>query len=54
MTSNGCKKAKPVSIDVKNAPLKDVLDHCLAGQPLTYNIVDKTIVLSVRDETPKK
>jgi TonB-linked SusC/RagA family outer membrane protein len=47
------QKAKPVSIDVKNAPLKDVLDHCLADQPLTYNIVDKTIVLSVKDE-PKK
>lgn len=47
------QKAKPVSIDVKNAPLKEVLDQCLAGQPLTYSIVDKTIVLSVKDE-PKK
>ena len=47
------QKAKPVSIAVKNAPLKEVLDQCLAGQPLTYNIVDKTIVLSVKEE-PKK
>lgn len=45
------QKAKPVSIDVKNASLKDVLDRCLANQPLTYNIVDKTIVLSIKEET---
>jgi TonB-linked SusC/RagA family outer membrane protein len=47
------QKAKPVSVDVKNATLKEVLDHCLADQPLTYSIVDKTIVLSVKEE-PKR
>ncbi|HEY1201456.1 MAG TPA: carboxypeptidase-like regulatory domain-containing protein, partial [Niastella sp.] len=47
------QKATPVSIDVKNAPLKEVLDQLLHDQPLTYSIVDKTIVLSVKD-TPKK
>ncbi|AEV99848.1 SusC/RagA family TonB-linked outer membrane protein [Niastella koreensis] len=47
------QKAKPVNIDVKNVPLKVVLDQCLAGQPLTYNIVDKTIVLSLKEE-PKR
>jgi TonB-linked SusC/RagA family outer membrane protein len=44
------QKATPVTIDVKNASLKEVLDQCLAGQPLTYNIVDKTIVLSLKEE----
>jgi TonB-linked SusC/RagA family outer membrane protein len=47
------QKAKPVSIDVKNATLQEVLDHCMAGQPLTYNIVDKTIVLSLKEESKK-
>jgi TonB-linked SusC/RagA family outer membrane protein len=47
------QKATPVSINVKNAPLKEVLDQLLAGQPLTYSIVDKTIVLSVKD-VPQK
>jgi hypothetical protein len=27
------QKATPVTIDVKNASLKDVLDRCLANQP---------------------
>lgn len=44
------KKAHPVNIDMKNASLKEVLDHCLANQPLTYSIVDKTIVLSLKEE----
>ncbi|HEX6431711.1 MAG TPA: SusC/RagA family TonB-linked outer membrane protein, partial [Niastella sp.] len=44
------QKAKPVSVDMKNATLTEVLDHCLAGQSLTYSIVDKTIVLSLKDE----
>jgi TonB-linked SusC/RagA family outer membrane protein len=44
------QKAKPVTIDVKNVSLSEVLDKCLAGQPLTYSIVDKTIVLSLKEE----
>lgn len=47
------QKAKPVSIDVKNATLNEVLDRCLLGQPLTYSIVDKTIVLSLKEEPEK-
>ncbi|MBO9204113.1 MULTISPECIES: TonB-dependent receptor [Niastella] len=47
------QKAKPVTIDVKDAPLKEVLDQCLAGQPLTYSIVDKTIVLSLKEESKR-
>lgn len=44
------QKAGKVSIDMKNASLPEILDHCLANQPLTYNIVDKTIVLSLKEE----
>ncbi|WP_353719324.1 STN domain-containing protein [Dyadobacter sp. 676] len=38
-------EAGKVDINVTNAPLKEVLDACFAGQPLTYNIVDKTIIV---------
>ncbi|WP_207514084.1 TonB-dependent receptor [Longitalea luteola] len=47
------QKAKPVTIDVKDATLTEVLDLCLTEQPLTYSIVDKTIVLRLKDE-PKR
>lgn len=36
---------KPVSINVSNVPLEEVLRQCLAGQPLVYTIVDKTIII---------
>jgi TonB-dependent SusC/RagA subfamily outer membrane receptor len=40
--------SKNVDINVKNAPLNVVLDICFANQPLTYTIVDKTIVLQLK------
>jgi TonB-linked SusC/RagA family outer membrane protein len=39
------KEAKPVTIDIKNGNIKEVLDQCLKDQPLTYSIEDKTIVI---------
>jgi TonB-linked SusC/RagA family outer membrane protein len=35
-----------VSIDVKNAPVTDVLDMVLKNQPVTYKIVDNIIVIN--------
>ncbi|WP_447410770.1 STN domain-containing protein, partial [Clostridium perfringens] len=32
-------------INVKNAPLKDFLDICFKGQPLTYEIIEKAITI---------
>ena len=32
-------------INIKNAPLKDFLDICFKGQPLTYEIVEKAITI---------
>jgi TonB-linked SusC/RagA family outer membrane protein len=34
-----------VSINLKNAGLEEVLDACLKNQPLTYVIIDQTIVI---------
>ncbi len=36
---------KPVSIDVKNSSLVEVLKQCFANQPVSYSIEDKTIVV---------
>lgn len=36
---------KPVSIEVSNVLLEEVLRECLAGQALVYTIIDKTIVI---------
>ncbi|UEG51906.1 TonB-dependent receptor [Mucilaginibacter daejeonensis] len=43
--------SRSVSIDLTNASLKETLDACFTGQPLTYLIKDKTIVLR-RKEMP--
>src|SRR5690606_24844008 len=37
-----------VSIDAKNAPLETVLEQCFKNQPITYEIVDKTIIVKPR------
>lgn len=40
------KGAKPVTIEVKNAELSDVLKRIFDGQPLVYSIEDKTVVVT--------
>lgn len=44
-------QARPLSIDVKNVPLRTALDICFKDQPFTYSLVGKTVVLKTRDET---
>ena len=39
------KGTKPVDAEFKNASLEDVLKQCFAGQPLTYSINQKTVVI---------
>jgi TonB-dependent starch-binding outer membrane protein SusC len=51
-TGTMLKEAKKVSIDVKNYSLEQALDVCLANQPFSYTIIDKTIVLKPREATP--
>ncbi|TZF82819.1 TonB-dependent receptor [Pedobacter sp. BS3] len=38
--------AKPVSISVKQVSLDEALKACFVGQPFTYNLVEKTIVVT--------
>ena len=46
------EKAKPVTLNVTNMPLEQALDQCFRDQPLSYQIVNKTIVISKRAEEP--
>lgn len=41
-------KAAPVTVDIKNADIQDALRLCLEGQPLSYRIEDKTILIIAR------
>lgn len=40
--------AKPVSIDVKDASVEQVLNLYFKSQPLTYTIIEKTIIIKVK------
>src|SRR5690606_14927275 len=42
---NILKGAKPVTIDLKNASLREVLDACLEGQALDYEIEESTVLI---------
>ena len=46
--SNLLEKAKPVSIDVKNADINDVLKVCFQDQPFTYSIKEHTVIVKLR------
>ncbi|MDB5157994.1 MAG: TonB-dependent receptor, partial [Mucilaginibacter sp.] len=45
------KDAQPITINVKDAELKDVLDLILHGQHITYKINNKTIILREVDRS---
>jgi type II secretory pathway component HofQ len=40
------KLAGPLNINLKDTPLKQALDQCFNGQPLTYSIENTTILIS--------
>ena len=44
------EKASKVNIDVKDATIQEVLDQCFKLQPLTYTIVEKTIIIKPKEE----
>ena len=47
------KRANPVTIDISEGSLEQVLDQCFMNQPLTYGLVDRTIVVRLRAPEPK-
>ena len=47
------KSGKSVSLNLKDASLVEALNECFKGQPLTYEIQEKIIVVEVAVEHPK-
>lgn len=47
-TSDLLKGTKPVTISVKNTELDKVLEQIFAGQPLSFSIEDKTVVVKAK------
>jgi len=47
---NDLKLASPVSMDLKNATLKQVLDICFNNQPLTYVIENTSILVKIKQK----
>src|SRR5262245_26483310 len=41
---------QPVTISVKNATIKDVLQQCLTGAPFDYNVQGNTVVIRKKSE----
>lgn len=48
---NVLKKADPVTIQMKNASIGQILDACFRGQPLTYAISNNIVVVNVKSST---
>ncbi|HTI11046.1 MAG TPA: SusC/RagA family TonB-linked outer membrane protein, partial [Puia sp.] len=46
------ERSHTVSLSVKDAPLEQVLNQCFRDQPLTYSIVNKTIVIRALKAEP--
>lgn len=50
-TEETLQTAKAVNVNVRDASLKQALDICFSGQPLTYNIVDNNVVVKAKERT---
>jgi TonB-linked SusC/RagA family outer membrane protein len=46
------QQAQPVDVQVKNMPLEQALKNCFVNQPFDYAIVNKTIVLKLKEMQP--
>ncbi len=49
---NALSRTRPVSIQVNNVQVKDVLDICMQGQPIAYRVKGKNIVIETRRAAP--
>lgn len=49
---NALDHAEKITVNIKNEGLKQTLDLCFKGQPLTYEIVEKTIVVKEKTARP--
>jgi TonB-dependent starch-binding outer membrane protein SusC len=47
------KHCKPVSLSIKDASLEETMQACLKGQPFGYNLINGSIVIRQKDQTPE-
>jgi TonB-linked SusC/RagA family outer membrane protein len=52
--SGTVENLKPITLDLKNEDLKVVLDRCFKNQPLTYQIINNSILISKRLNAPSE
>jgi TonB-linked SusC/RagA family outer membrane protein len=45
------ENSKPVTIDVTNAQLAEVLEKCFADQPFSYEVVDKAVTIKEKGQS---
>ena len=45
------KNSKPIDLQIKNAGLEDVLEKIFADQPLEYKIVNRLVLVKVKEKT---
>lgn len=50
---NELKKSRPVTLSLKGAGLEEALKICLADQPFTYAIINKTVVIKEKKQEEK-
>ncbi len=48
---NLLKKANPVNIHVKDVSIQDALEQCFSGQPFTFIIKEKTIIVKEKEKS---
>lgn len=48
------KDTRRITISLKNVPVKDALERCFARQPLSFTIIEKTIVIKKTEEGPSR
>lgn len=46
------QKSKQVTININNSPIEKVLELCFQDQPLSYTIINKTVVVVNKKEAP--
>lgn len=51
-TESILQQARPVSIDISNGTLDDVLKACFSNQPFNYSIIGRTIVVKPKENVP--
>ena len=47
-------QATPVTLQLRETPLRRALDSCFSNQPLTYSIIGNTIVIKQREPAHRR